>query len=134
MSRQEGDPVERLRVAPVERFAGDSRVLDLRAELARLRAEPHPGVRGHRQVALFHRPPVGYVLFSFEAGGVLKRHAADGLVTIQVLEGRLVLEVEGRDHDLGAGEVLILNPNVPHAVRAVEAGAMLLTVHMESER
>ena len=34
MKEPEGSPVERLRVPPVERFAGESRVLDLPAELA----------------------------------------------------------------------------------------------------
>jgi quercetin dioxygenase-like cupin family protein len=30
---------------------------------------------------------------------------------------------------LKAGHILMLNPNVPHDVRAIEASAMLLTVH-----
>ena len=78
--------------------------------------------------------PVAQVLFAFEAGGELTDHSAHGLVTIHVLEGRLMVQADGHDHELGVGQVLILNPDVPHDVRAPEAGAMLLTVHMEGEK
>jgi quercetin dioxygenase-like cupin family protein len=105
-------------------------MLDLPAELARLRAEPHRGAGGHRQVTLFHRPPLSHVLFSFEAGGTLKRHAADGQVTIHVLEGHLVVDTDAGRHTLRAGQIMILSQKVAHAVRAPEPSAMLLTVAM----
>lgn len=121
----------RSRTAPADRFAGESHLFDLDDSLAALRAEPHRTPGGHRQVTLFHRSPITYVLFDFEIGGGLKEHSANGLVTIHVLEGRLKVEADGSDHDLGAGHVLILNPNVPHDVRALEVSAMLLTVQLE---
>jgi quercetin dioxygenase-like cupin family protein len=85
-------------------------------------------------MTIFHRAPVTQVVFAFEPGGELADHAAHGLVTIQVLEGRLVVQADKRDHELRAGYILILNPDVRHNVRALEASAMLLTVHLESEK
>jgi quercetin dioxygenase-like cupin family protein len=122
---------ERLRTPPSERFAGRRHLVSLAGALAELRAEEHPPRDGHRQFALFHRAPVTQVLFAFEPGGRIQRHSAAGLVTIHVLEGRLSVEAEGADHDMGAGDVLVLDPGVPHDVRAPEAAAMLLTVHLE---
>ena len=55
-------------------------------------------------------------------------------MTIQVVEGRLVVETDAGEHDLRAGQVLVLNPKVAHAVRALEASAMLLTVAMEERQ
>ncbi len=127
MNQQEN----RLRPAPVERFAGQSHVFNLDTALEELRAEAHPAQDGHRQKTLFHRSPVTKVLFSFDAGGALSDHSAHGLVTIQVLEGRLMVQADGQDHELNAGQILILNPDVSHNVRASQASAMLLTVHME---
>jgi len=127
----ERQTTERLRPQPEERFAGVARTFDLGAALAALRAEAHEAQDGHRQITLFHRSPVAYVLFAFDPGGALNEHAANGLVTIHVLEGRMNVRADGLEHDLPAGQVLILNPGVLHDVRAVEAGAMLLTVHME---
>lgn len=121
---------ERLRTPPLERFAGSSHLLSLGDALAELRAESHPARDGHRQITLFHRAPVTQVLFSFEAGGRIDQHSASGLVTIHVLEGRLSVEADGADHDLHASDVLVLDPDIPHDVRAPESAAMLLTVHL----
>jgi len=123
------EPQDRLRTPPVERFAGASHLFDLRAELAELRAEPHKGQDGHRQITILHQAPVAHVLFSFKAGGKLDEHSTNGLVAIHVLEGQLMVRAEGQDNSLTAGHVLYLRPNVPHDVRAIEESAMLLTVH-----
>lgn len=121
----------RVRPAPVARFEGDSHEFHLGASSAALRAEAHEAKGGHRQVTLFHRPPVTYVLFAFESGGALPEHSANGVVTIHVLEGRMGVRADRKDHELGAGQLLILDPNVRHDVRALEASTMLLTVHLE---
>ena len=122
---------DRLRTAPTERFAGPKHLFSLSDALAALRAEDHPARSGHRQVTLLQRGPVTQVLFSFDPGGHLQEHSASGLVTIHALEGRVRVEAEGVDHELTAGSVLILDPDVPHDVRASERSAMLLTVHLE---
>lgn len=126
---------ERLRPHPDERFAGESHVFDLSEALKKLRAETHEGQRGHRQMTIFHRAPVAKVLFAFEAGGELADHAANGLVTIHVLEGSLTVQATQATHQLQTGMMVVLAPGVRHSVRAAAAAAMLLTVHMEkSER
>ena len=130
----ERGPQARLRPHPSGRFAGESHALNLGEVLAALRAEAHPAARGHRQMTIFHRAPVTLVVFAFEPGGELADHVAHGLVTIQVLEGRLAVQADARDHELRAGSILVLNPDVRHHVRALEASAMLLTVHLESEQ
>jgi quercetin dioxygenase-like cupin family protein len=71
------------------------------------------------------------VLFAFDGGGLFEKHSAPGLVTIHTLEGRLTVNAEGVEHRLEPGSVLILDPNVPHDVRAAETSAMLLTVHLQ---
>jgi quercetin dioxygenase-like cupin family protein len=121
---------DRLRRPPAERFAGAVHIYSLRDALAKLRAEDHPARDGHRQIALLHRPPVTQVLFSFAAGGHLDQHSARGLVTIHAIEGRLRVAAGGADHELSAGQLIVLDADVPHDVRAVEASAMLLTVHL----
>ena len=125
---------ERLRTTPALRFAGESHLFDLKQKLSELRGEAHPSQRGHRQVTLFHRAPVTQVLFAFDAGGELAEHAARGLVTIQILEGHFTIEADGQTHAMQSGMLLVLTPGVRHSVRAVEAGAMLLTVHLESDK
>lgn len=119
---------DRLREHPVERLAPPVQRIDLAAAVRQLRAEAHASTAGHRQVALVRRGPVSLILFVFEPGGLLKEHRTEGEVTIQVLAGRLAVTAGAETVDLGAGELVSLAPGQAHAVRAQEAGEMLLTV------
>ena len=121
----------RLRRAPVERFAGTEHVYNLAEIAAQLRAEPHPGTDGHRQMTIAHHGSVALVLFDFEADGRLVDHVADGLVTIQALTGHVQVRTSGGDHELGAGTLLVLSPGVAHDLYASVPSQVLLTVHME---
>lgn len=120
---------DRLRVHPEERLAASVKLVDLAATADALRKEPHPSVSGHRQIAVFRHGPVTLVSFIFEPEGYLKEHRTDGTVTIQVLAGHLRVTAEGQTHELTAGRLLALAPNVPHTVQAATASEMLLTVH-----
>lgn len=121
---------ERLRPPPSERFAGSHHRFSLPQVLAELRKESHPARNGHRQIALFHRGGVTQIAFSFDPDGYLAEHSAPGLVTIHTLEGHLVVNAEGKAHDMKPGDILVLDPDVPHDVLALEASAMLLTVRL----
>jgi quercetin dioxygenase-like cupin family protein len=119
----------RLREHPVARGIGDSQTLDIAAALELLRAEEHPAVHGHRQVTLFHRPPLTLVLFAFDADGLLPEHVAQRMVSIQVIDGSLTVQAAGVDHVLEAQQILLLDAAVAHSVRAGRPSAMLLTVY-----
>jgi quercetin dioxygenase-like cupin family protein len=58
-------------------------------------------------------------------------HRAKGTVIIQVIEGKLALDVVGVEHFLEAGGVLVLGPGVQHDVNALEKSLMLLTVCLD---
>jgi quercetin dioxygenase-like cupin family protein len=84
---------------------------------------------GHRQIAVFRHGPVTLVEVVFEAGGLMKEHKAEGVVTIHVLSGNLVVVAEDEAHELSAGQLVALAPGIPHTVRALAPSEMLLTVH-----
>ena len=72
--------------------------------------------------------PVRAVLIGVRPGGALAEHKAEGPITIQVLEGSLELEAEGKRTPLGVGMLLHLRGGVPHAVRSAEGAFFLLTI------
>jgi len=121
--------IDRLRLHPQERFSAPAHVFDLTRTAEALRSEPHAAVEGHRQIAIFRRGPVTLVQFVFEPGGILPEHSAEGVVTIHVVAGKLVVVADDEAHQLGPGQLLALAPGVPHTVRAEVASEMLLTVH-----
>lgn len=115
---------------PRERFVGDAILFDLAAEAEALEQEPMGERNGHRQITLHRRDTTTIVLFDFEAGGHLLDHAADGNVTVQVLNGELRMRAADEEHVMPVGSLLVLAPGVRHDVRAVTASRMLLTVHL----
>jgi quercetin dioxygenase-like cupin family protein len=77
--------------------------------------------------------PLRLTLIALAAGGTLPSHHADGPVTIHLVEGEVVFDVEQREYPLVPGEVLVLASGVPHGARSREGCVLLLTViHLPS--
>ena len=123
-------PKDRLRPPPSERFAGPEHRIDLTAALASLRVEHHDSTERHRQITVFHKGPLRMVLFAFEAGAGLPSHRAPGFVVIHTLRGRITVKTLNDTHDLAAGQLVTLDPEVVHDVTAVESSDMLLTISL----
>jgi quercetin dioxygenase-like cupin family protein len=119
---------QRLRPHPEDRFAPQQIQIDLNATVARLRAEPQSGERGHRQETLYRQDGLTIALFLFERFTHLPPHRATGVVNMHILRGRLKITVEKQVHELGSGQMLVLACGVEHAVAAEEESEMLLTV------
>src|SRR6476661_86331 len=98
---------ERSREHPEARFAPPQHEVDLRG-VARELSAAGPSRRGQRQKALYHHGRLTIALFTFEPGAGLPDHVAAGVVTINVLDGRLRVKCGDADHDLTAGKLLVL--------------------------
>ena len=120
----------RLRPHPNDRFEAKRIDFDLNARAARLRAEPQAGESGHRQETLYHRGGLTIALFVFGRFSHLPRHRAHGVVNIHVLRGQLKITLDTEVHELRSGQMLVLAPDVEHAVAAEEESEMLLTVQL----
>ncbi len=70
-------------------------------------------------------------LFAFDAGQGLSEHSAPFDAVVQVIEGEGLFIIGGEEHNLKAGQMIIMPANVPHAVRAVKMFKMLLTMLRE---
>lgn len=119
---------DRLRAHPKDRLAASVQRVDVVDAAAKLRAEDHPSVSGHRQIALVRHGRVSLILFVFARDGFLKEHEASGEVIIQVLTGQVSVTVGMDTYTLGAGTLLSLAPGLRHSVRALEESDMLLTL------
>lgn len=73
--------------------------------------------------------PVGTItLFAFDQGQTLSEHTAPYDALVQILEGEAEISLAGQPVQVKAGEVLLMPANVPHALKAVTAYKMLLTM------
>lgn len=78
-------------------------------------------------------PELRITLFHFAPGQELTTHTNRRRAVVHILEGVCDFCFDGRWQSLGAGTLLHLPPNHPHAVRANEAAfSMLLTLGADS--
>ena len=73
-------------------------------------------------------PSVSLTLFAFDAGEGISAHTAPGDAMVQVLDGEALVNIDGTDITVCAGQVVVMPADVPHAVTAAKRFKMLLTV------
>ncbi|MCL2774593.1 MAG: cupin domain-containing protein [Oscillospiraceae bacterium] len=71
---------------------------------------------------------VSMTLFGFDKNEEIGTHDSDGDAFVYVIDGVAKLTVDGREHIVKKGEVLIMPANKPHSVYAAEQFKMLLIV------
>jgi quercetin dioxygenase-like cupin family protein len=85
-------------------------------------------------ITLFKSDIMRVVLIALHAGSEMKTHTAPGIISVQVLSGRINFRTEQRTAELGEGQMLTLHAGIPHSVLAYEESAFLLTMSIKPER
>jgi quercetin dioxygenase-like cupin family protein len=67
-------------------------------------------------------------LFAFDENQGLSEHTAPFDALVQVIDGSLEVTIGGQRVDVGAGEIVRMPADVPHALHAPEACRMMLTM------
>ena len=69
--------------------------------------------------------------FAFDAGEELSEHSAPYDALVHVLDGEAEIIIDGESSLLGAGDMIIMPADVPHAVKAPSRFKMCLTMIRE---
>jgi quercetin dioxygenase-like cupin family protein len=67
-------------------------------------------------------------VFAFDKGEGLSEHTAPFDALVHVIDGEAEITIEGRQHALKDGEMIVMPADRPHAVRAVRQFKMVLTM------
>ncbi len=81
---------------------------------------------GFAKKPIFKGENYDIVLFAFRKGQSLPPHTIALDAFIQVLVGRAIVEIDGNEYEVAAGEMLSLPKNLSHALTAKEDFKMLL--------
>ncbi len=103
-------------------------VFDLAVMIGEMKAEPTWGRATRNAVTLCKDHGLRVVLVTMHGGTAIAEHAAEGPVTIHVLEGQLRLRAASRDVSVGPGRLVTLQAGTPHRVEAIEDSTFLLTL------
>jgi quercetin dioxygenase-like cupin family protein len=67
-------------------------------------------------------------LFAFDAGQGLSEHTAPFDAMVHVMEGEAIITISGTPFRVVAGQMIVMPAHSPHALKAVTAFKMLLTM------
>jgi quercetin dioxygenase-like cupin family protein len=67
-------------------------------------------------------------LFAFDKGQRLSEHSAPFDAMVQVVEGTAEININKNQHQLVAGDTIVLPANITHSVNATEKFKMVLTM------
>jgi quercetin dioxygenase-like cupin family protein len=116
---------------------------DLNHEIADAAAK-RPWPSGHYAKMLFKKHDLRVLLITMDRGSHMKEHHADGSISVQVLKGKIRINVGGnrgpqragslgqKSHELATGNLFTLAASIRHDVEAVEDAAFLLTISWPS--
>jgi len=84
-----------------------------------------------QSTALFKSAQLEVLRLVLPAGHRMPPHQVAGGITVQCLEGCVEVEAEGRVTMLRAGHLLYLAGEVGHALHALEASSVLVTIVLQ---
>lgn len=102
-------------------------IFNLDTVIAEFPPDPNT-VAKHRAEILVKSDTLRVVLVTAIREGRLNEHSAPGPITIQVIEGKFTLTIDGEDRLMDSDDIAIVAPGVRHEVVCEEDGAFLLTI------
>jgi quercetin dioxygenase-like cupin family protein len=102
--------------------------IDLPLFMAQIKGEISWKKRDRNAITVFKTNGLRIVLIGLHEGAEMTRHTADGIISLQVLEGRLQFTTDKRSVEVNKGQMLTLHEDIPHSVLAIKETFFLLTL------
>ena len=102
--------------------------IDLKYFTKQIRDEKAWKESDRNAITVFKTNGMRIVLIALHKNAEMAEHTADGMISVQVLEGQMLFTTNEQSVELGKGEMLALHKNVPHSVLAKEETVFLLTL------
>ncbi len=102
--------------------------IDLPSFIKQVKEESSWKDKDRNAITVFKTNGMRIVLIALHAGAEMKTHTADGIISIQVIDGRMKFNADNRSVELNKGQILALHKGIQHSVLAVEETLFLLTL------
>jgi len=79
-------------------------------------------------ITIFKSETMTIVIIGLRENAELKPHKANGLTSVQVLEGKIEFKAEQQSIEIEKGQMIALQENITHSVRALTESFFLLTI------
>ena len=102
--------------------------IDLPSFIERVKEEKMWKDGRRNAITVFKTNGLRIVLIALHQGSEMARHIADGIISVQVLEGLIQFNTDDQSVGLGKGQMLALHERIPHGVKALQESVFLLTL------
>lgn len=79
-------------------------------------------------ITVFKTSDMRIVLIALHEGAVIARHTANGVISVQALEGEINFSTDDQSVVLKQGQMIALRKGEPHSVAAIKESVFLLTL------
>lgn len=102
--------------------------IDLPLYMEQIKQEPSWKTSKQNAITVFKTNRLRIVLIALHEGTEIARHTAEGIISIQVLEGHIKFTTDQQSLELTNGQMLALHERIPHSVLAIKEAMFLLTL------
>ncbi len=102
--------------------------ISILAFVERLKQESTWKESDRNSITVFKTDGMRIVLIALHEGAEMAKHTADGIISLQVLEGQIKFATDLQSLELIKGQMLALHERIPHSVLAIKETVFLLTL------
>jgi quercetin dioxygenase-like cupin family protein len=102
--------------------------IDIPEFIKKLKAETTWQTSDRNAITVFKTNGLRIVLIALHEEAVMKKHTAEGIISVQVLEGEISFSTDNESWVLRKGNMVALHEGLPHSVKAIKESVFLLTL------
>ena len=107
--------------------------IDIPDFIKQIKNEPAWEKNDRNAMTVYKTDGMRIVLVALHEDAVMARHTANGVISVQVLEGEINFITDGQSVVLKKGQMIALHKGEPHSVAAIKESVFLLTLAASSD-
>lgn len=102
--------------------------IDIPEFIKQLKAETTWQTSDRNAITVFKTDGLRIVLIALHEDAILKTHTADGIISVQVIEGEIIFSTDSQSSIIKKGQMIALHKGLSHRVKAFKESVFLLTL------
>ncbi len=103
--------------------------MDLKEFAKMIKSEKAWKEKDRNSMTVYKSDGMRMVLIALHRNAVLERHTANGVISVQVLDGEINFSTDDQTVNLKEGQAIALHQMIPHEVTAIKESVFLLTLN-----
>ena len=108
--------------------------MDIPAFIKKIKDEPAWKNRDRNAMTIYKTNGLRMVLIALHKDAELTRHTAEGVISLQVLEGKILFNTDDQSVEVEKDQAIALHKGLPHSVKAVKESVFLLTLTTSEDK